>query len=111
MPVIGFHSVILSPDSVNRVTPPTTITAKTKPEDINNHLPTAGGESTGRGGDEAALDEKKRGSKRVDLCALDEAATEYELRGVQDANFSGFWAPKCNPRQLSALCFAQEVRP
>lgn len=38
----GSHSVILSPDSVNRVTPPTTTMKNTRPEEMYNHLATAG---------------------------------------------------------------------
>ena len=40
MPVMGRHSVILRPDSVRRVTPPTTITAKTRVEENISQLPT-----------------------------------------------------------------------
>lgn len=47
MPVMGFHSVMLSPDSVRRVTPPTTITAKTIADENKSQRPTAGGASTG----------------------------------------------------------------
>jgi hypothetical protein len=46
-PVMGRHSVMLSPDSVSRVTPPTTMTAMTRVEESKSQLPTAGGESTG----------------------------------------------------------------
>ena len=45
MPVMGFHSVILKPDSVRRVTPPTTMMPRTKTEEAMSHLPT---ESEGR---------------------------------------------------------------
>lgn len=48
-PVIGFHSVILKPDSVRRVTPPTTIIASTSVADAISHPPTAGEGRTGRG--------------------------------------------------------------
>jgi hypothetical protein len=44
---MGRHSVMLSPDSVRRVTPPTTITAMTRVEESKSQFPTAGGESTG----------------------------------------------------------------
>ena len=82
-PAIGFHSVILKPDSVRRVTPPTTITAKTRAEDANNHIATGGGVKVGSSSalveweddsrllaksaarDADALEEKKRGSKEV----------------------------------------------
>jgi hypothetical protein len=47
-PVMGRHSVMLSPDSVRRVTPPTTMTAMTRVEESKSQFPTAGGESTGR---------------------------------------------------------------
>lgn len=66
-PVIGRHSVILRPDSVRRVTPPTTMTAKTSTDDNSNHPATGGGESTGSSAASAgaaeALAEKNRGSK------------------------------------------------
>lgn len=58
---------MLKPDSVNRVTPPTTMTAKTRTEEPSSHIATEGGDSTGSPvGNRtapAALDEKKRGSK------------------------------------------------
>jgi len=76
-PVIGRHSVMLSPDSVRRVTPPTTMTARTRTEESKSQFPTAGGESTGScwfcccadaaGSSSAPLDEKNRGSS-TDLC-------------------------------------------
>lgn len=47
MPVIGFHSVILRPDSVSRVTPPTTTIVRTKDEDIMSQIPTDLGGSIG----------------------------------------------------------------
>jgi len=64
MPVMGRHSVMLSPDSVRRVTPPTTIMAKTKVEENKSHRPTAGGESTGSGdvGGAVLFAEKNRAS-------------------------------------------------
>lgn len=70
MPVIGRHSVILKPDSVRRVTPPTTIITKTNADEKSNQRPTEGGDRTGKGTDGAAncalLAEKKRGPiKRV----------------------------------------------
>ena len=43
-PVMDRHSVMLSPDSVSRVTPPTTMTAKTSAEESMSQLSTAGGE-------------------------------------------------------------------
>ncbi|CAK5275786.1 unnamed protein product [Mycena citricolor] len=45
-PVMGFHSVILNPDSVKRVTPPTTTTANTSTDETMSHMPT----ETGGGG-------------------------------------------------------------
>jgi hypothetical protein len=48
MPVTGRHSVILNPDSVKRVTPPTTMTPSTKRDETSNHLPTAGEGRIGR---------------------------------------------------------------
>jgi hypothetical protein len=51
IPVIGRHSVMLNPDSVRRVTPPTTITAKVRPEERRSQRPTAGdGRIGNRGG-------------------------------------------------------------
>lgn len=47
MPVIGLHSVMLKPDSVNRVTPPTPMTPRTKTEESMSHLLTDGGGRTG----------------------------------------------------------------
>src|SRR5262245_51402676 len=40
MPIIGFHSVIDSPDSVSRVTPPTTTIRKMRPQHRNSHAAT-----------------------------------------------------------------------
>lgn len=48
MPVMGRHSVMLRPDSVRRVTPPTTMTAKTNVEEKRSQPPTAGGANTGK---------------------------------------------------------------
>jgi len=48
MPVIGLHSVILKPDSVRRVTPPTTMIPKTKTEEAMSHLPTERGGRIGK---------------------------------------------------------------
>ena len=54
-PVIGRHSVMLRPDSVRRVTPPTTITAKTSVDERRSQCPTPG---VGRiGVDVEALDD------------------------------------------------------
>ena len=63
-PAMGRHSVMLSPDSVRRVTPPTTMTANTSAADATSHPPTTGGERTGSSpaGISAAFEEKKRGS-------------------------------------------------
>ena len=65
MPDTGFHSVILKPDSVRRVTPPTTMTANTRPDEARSHIPTGGGERIGSSAVAPwdAFDEKKRGSK------------------------------------------------
>ena len=43
MPITGFHSVIDSPDSVSRVTPPTTIIRKIIPQQAKSHAATARG--------------------------------------------------------------------
>lgn len=48
IPVTGFHSVILSPDSVSRVMPPTTMIAKTNVDDAISHIPTDFGGRIGR---------------------------------------------------------------
>jgi hypothetical protein len=76
-PVMGRHSVMLNPDSVRRVTPPTTMTARTRTEESRSQFPTAGGEITGSGSccladaagaaaagsnSSAPFEEKKRGS-------------------------------------------------
>mgnify|MGYP007051632478 CR=1 FL=1 len=53
-PVIGFHSVMLRPDSVRRVTPPTTTMAKTRVADAMSHPPTTGGARVGSGASAAA---------------------------------------------------------
>lgn len=58
MPLIGFHSVILKPDSVKRVTPPTTITANTSPEESISQRPTLGGDKVGR--DPAVVEADRR---------------------------------------------------
>ena len=64
-PVMGRHSVMLNPDSVRRVMPPTTMTAKTRVEERKSQFATAGVESTGScaSGCQCAslFDEKKRG--------------------------------------------------
>jgi hypothetical protein len=70
VPETGLHSVMLKPDSVRRVTPPTTITAKTSPADPSNHPPTPGDDSTGSWVT-LAFAEKNRGSNRADLRAVD----------------------------------------
>lgn len=74
--MIGRHSVMLNPDSVRRVTPPTTMTAKTRVEERKSQFATAGVESTGScaSGCQCAppFDEKKRGGSgclRIDLPA------------------------------------------
>ena len=58
--MIGLHSVMLKPDSVRRVTPPTTITANTKADEKSNQRPTASGGSTGSGA-VGEFTEKNRG--------------------------------------------------
>jgi hypothetical protein len=63
IPVIGRHSVMLKPDSVRRVTPPTTITAKTKVDDKRSHRPTEGGDNTKTSSAGGILAEKKRPSR------------------------------------------------
>jgi hypothetical protein len=98
-PVMGRHSVMLNPDSVRRVTPPTTMTARTRTEESKSQCPTTGGEITGSGScrwadaagaavagssSSAPFDEKKRGSS-ADLGGvvvvvdprLENAAREY----------------------------------
>lgn len=46
----GLHSVILSPDSVSRVSPPTTMIENVRNEHRYSHFTTAGVESCGGGG-------------------------------------------------------------
>lgn len=46
--MMGRHSVILRPDSVRRVMPPTTTTAKTSVEEIISQIPTERGARIGR---------------------------------------------------------------
>lgn len=59
IPETGFHSVMLRPDSVRRVTPPTTTMPNTKAEENMSQYPTEGRESGGRGIDvEDEFDEK-----------------------------------------------------
>lgn len=48
IPVMGCHSVILKPDSVKRVTPPTTMIPRTNTEERSNQRPTAGDGRIGR---------------------------------------------------------------
>ena len=61
---MGRHSVMLRPDSVRRVTPPTTMTPKTRREEKMSQPATGGGDRTGRAAAAAcvAFLEKKRGS-------------------------------------------------
>lgn len=47
VPVIGRHSTMLRPDSVRRVTPPTTIIPNTRDAETSNQFATDGGESGG----------------------------------------------------------------
>lgn len=75
-PVMGRHSVMLNPDSVRRVTPPTTMTAKTRVEERKSQFATAGVESTGSCASDCQcappFEEKKRGGSgclRTDLPA------------------------------------------
>ena len=110
---MGRHSVMLSPDSVRRVTPPTTMTAMTRVEESKSQFPTAGGESTGRWvAGSVPFDEKKRGSKadlgRANDPGLGNSANEYSrvLRGakgikrVEEGAPSGvLWKhSRCSPR-------------
>lgn len=65
--MIGRHSVMLKPDSVRRVTPPTAMIAKTRVEENRSHFPTeeegrAGKGSTGAGA--VGPDEVKRDCRR-----------------------------------------------
>jgi hypothetical protein len=76
---------MLSPDSVSRVTPPTTITAITSTDESMSQFPTAGVESTGSsaaGSGVVPLDEKNRGSsagvvERVPGQCLESLTNEY----------------------------------
>lgn len=55
VPVIGRHSTMLSPDSVRRVTPPTTTIANTSDAETKSHLVTAGPERGGKCAFESGL--------------------------------------------------------
>lgn len=58
-PVKGFHSVMLRPDSVRRVTPPTTMIPKTRALHPRSQLDTAGVDNVGRASiDSAAFAEE-----------------------------------------------------
>ena len=86
MPAIGFHSVMLRPDSVRRVMPPTTITAKTNPAEPISHPPTPGDDKTGSWFVSCvalAFEEKNRGSKRV---AQREVGAAAEDVGIWDCD-------------------------
>ena len=48
IPETGFHSVMLRPDSVRRVTPPTTTMPNTSAEEHMSQYPTEGGDKGGR---------------------------------------------------------------
>ena len=48
MPLIRFHSVIDSPDSVSLVTPPRMTIPKTRDDEKRNHLPTGFVEIAGK---------------------------------------------------------------
>ena len=83
--MMGRHSVMLSPDSVSRVTPPTMMTAMTSADESMSQFPTAGGDSTGSSAAVRGivpLDEKKRGSsagvvEEVPGRGLDSLTNEY----------------------------------
>lgn len=65
--MIGRHSVMLKPDSVRRVTPPTTMIAKTRVEENRSHLPTEEEGRTGKcstGAGAVGPDEVKRDCRR-----------------------------------------------
>ena len=89
---MGRHSVMLSPDSVSRVTPPTTMTTITSTDESMSQFPTAGGESTGSsaaGNGVVPLDEKKRGSSAVVVegvlgQCLESLANEYGRAAVRN---------------------------
>jgi hypothetical protein len=83
---------MLSPDSVSRVTPPTTITAMTSTDESMSQFPTAGVESTGSsaaGSGVVPLDEKNRGSsagvvERVPDQCLESLTNEYGRAAVRN---------------------------
>ena len=89
---MGRHSVMLNPDSVSRVTPPTTMTAITSTDESMSQFPTAGGESTGSseaGSWAVPLDEKKRGSsadviEEVLGQCLESLTNEYDRAGTRN---------------------------
>lgn len=65
---MGRHSVMLRPDSVRRVTPPTTMTAKTNADEKRSQRPTAGGANTGNLEASAAVlvdSEREMGNRRA----------------------------------------------
>jgi hypothetical protein len=81
---MGLHSVMLKPDSVRRVIPPTTMMAKTRVDDTMSHIPTGRGGNTGSGSSAAGLllAEKKRvrGSRKVVHCAKGVVRMEFCLQ-------------------------------
>jgi hypothetical protein len=101
MPVMGRHSVMLRPDSVRRVTPPTVMTAKTRVDEKRSQRPTGGGERTGS--EENGLKKEWRADVRRDGRARVRAKTEREepnmLSLVRRALARQYSTP---PRQLSA---------
>ena len=77
-PETGFHSVILRPDSVSRVTPPTTMTAYMSAVVPKSQKPTEGGVRIGNSLNSAVLEfaEKNRefnGRETIDddLCVIE----------------------------------------
>jgi len=86
MPVMGCHSVMLNPDSVRRVMPPTTMMANTSVEDKSSQRPTAGGDRTGSLGRGSLFVEKKRTLRARSLMDVGLALTEYDI-GTRRGSF------------------------
>lgn len=84
MPVTKFHSVMLRPDSVKRVRPPTTTILNTRPEMRNKWLDTDGEVSMGSAEEEEEEDDEVDDSENVDWNLRNELGI-LNLRRVLDA--------------------------
>lgn len=79
---MGCHSTMLSPDSVRRVTPPTTMTAKTSAEENKSQYETDGGVRTGSVSAEDASEEET-----ASACERTWAALEEKNRGSNEGRW------------------------